>query len=205
MKIKGKLLVGITGGIGSGKSEVSKMLARRGFKIYNADQIAKNLYISNKSLANKIVKYFGKDVLNYKGKINLSKLKELIFSSKKNYEAINKIVHPVVIKQLRDDIKKSNYEIAIIEAALIFESGLDKYLDMVIMVYANKKSRVERLMIRDESTRREILDIMDLQMDEKKKLEKADFVIINNKSIDDLKIQIDFLGKILKSISKNVI
>jgi dephospho-CoA kinase len=202
MKKTGKLLVGITGGMGSGKTVVCKMLGKKGFKVYYADLIAKNLYLSDKRLANKIVKYFGKDVLNYKKKINLSKLKDLIFSNKKNYEAINRIVHPVVIKYLRDEIKKSNYEIAIIEAALIYESGLDKYLDVVVMVYSNKKKRIERLMLRDESSRKEILDVMKFQMDERKKLEKADFVITNNKSIDDLKIQVDFLGRVLKSMVK---
>lgn len=201
-KQKTKLLVGITGGIGSGKTFVCNKLAKKGFKIFYADTIAKNLYTSNKTLLKNIVKEFGEDILNYQGKINLSKFREVIFANKKNYSKINKIVHPLVIDYIIKESKKSIYDIVLIESALVFESGLDKDLDYVIMIYANKKTRVERIMMRDGAKKSEVENIMKYQIDDKQKLELSDFVLVNNKSEEQLDEQIDFLARLLKSLSK---
>lgn len=197
-----KLVVGVTGGIGSGKTEVCKMLARRGFKVFHADLAAKNLYGTNKKLVKDMVKVFGKDILNYKGKINLPKLKEKIFSSKKNYLAINRLVHPLVISSLNKEARKSKFDVVIIESAVLFESGFNKDMDYVVTVYAGKKNRINRLMVRDESSKNEIATTMKFQIDEKKKMAMSDFVIMNNKTIDDLKIQVDFLSTVLKHLVK---
>ncbi|HMS64296.1 MAG TPA: dephospho-CoA kinase [Ignavibacteria bacterium] len=202
MKRKGKLIIGITGGIGSGKTLVSKMLARRGFKVYYADKTAKDLYLTDKKLVNDLKKVFGKEILNFKGKINLPKLKDVIFANKKNYETINKIVHPVVISHLKKEIRKSKYDLVLVEAAILFESGFNKSLDYVVTVYSNKKTRIERLMVRDESSKTEINHLMKFQIDEKSKMEMSDFVIMNNKSIADLKKQVDFLSMVLKALQK---
>lgn len=202
MKRKGKLVIGITGGIGSGKTLVSKLLSRRGFKVYYADTIAKNLYLTDKKLVKDLVKYFGKDILNFKGKINLPKLKELIFANKSNYAMINKIVHPAVIDYIKKEIRKSKYDLVLVEAAVLFESGFNKSLDYVVTVYTNKKTRIERLMIRDESSKTEINNLMKFQIDEKSKMEMSDFVIMNNKTIPDLKKQVDFLSMVLKALQK---
>ena len=133
MKRKGKLVIGITGGIGSGKTLVSKMLARKGFKVYYADLIAKNLYLTDDKLVKNLTKAFGKDILNFKGKVNLSKLKEIIFANKKNYELINKIVHPAVKNYIKMEIKKSKYDLVLVEAAILFESGFNKSLDLSLI------------------------------------------------------------------------
>jgi dephospho-CoA kinase len=202
MNKKGKLLIGITGGIGSGKTVVCKLLARRGFKVYYSDLIAKKLYLTDKKLVNDIIKVFGKDLLNYKGKINLPKLKEKIFSSKKNYQRINKIVHPVVIDYLNKEARRSKFDIIIIESALLFESGFNKDFDYIVTVYSNKKNRINRLMLRDEASKNEIGHLMKFQIDEKKKMAMSDFVLMNDKTIDDLKIQVDFLSTVLKALKK---
>ena len=200
--MKKKLLVGITGGIGSGKTVVSKMLARRGFKIFYADTIAKKLYTTDKNLVAEIVKVYGKDILNYKGRIILPKLRERIFASKKSYQAINKIVHPIVIDHIKKEARKSKFDMVVIESALLFESGFNKELDYVITVYANEKNRINRLMIRDEASVSSIKQLMKFQLDEKKKMEMSDFVIMNNKSVEELKVQADFLSRVLKALAK---
>ncbi len=200
MKNKKKLLIGITGGIGSGKTEVCKMLAKRGFKVFYSDIAAKNLYLSDKKLVANIVNVFGKEILNYKGKINLPKLREKIFDSKKNYLAINKIVHPAVISYLKKEARKIKFEIVIIESALLFESGFYKELDYVITVYSNKKNRICRLMLRDEASRNDVNHLMKFQIDDKRKMAMSDFVIVNNKSLEELKIQVGFLSKLLKAL-----
>ena len=200
-KQKSKLIVGITGGIGSGKTFVCNRLAKKGFKVFYADSIAKNLYSKNKTLLQSLVKEFGKEILNYQGKINLSKFREVIFANKKNYGKINKIVHPLVIDYILKESKKSIYDIILVESALVFESGLDKDLDYVIMIYANKKTRVERIMMRDGAKKSEVESIMKYQIDDKKKLELSDFVLVNNKTEEQLDDQIDFLARLLKSLT----
>lgn len=197
-KIKGKILIGITGGIGSGKSEVCRQLHQKGFKVIFADLKAKELYKTDKALAKKVVQAFGKDILNFHGVISLSKLREKVFASKRNFQKINTIVHPVVIKHLMAEIKKSKDKIILIESALVFDTAFHKYLDYVIMVYSNKKNRTDRIMVRDGAVRKEVERIMKFQIDEKQKIEKSDFIIVNNKTIEDLKGDIEFLSKVLK-------
>lgn len=203
MKSKRKLIVGITGGIGSGKTLVSKILAKRGFKVYYADKIAKDLYLTDKTLVKNLVKVFGKDIINFKGKINLPKLKDIIFANKKNYETINKIVHPVVIKHIKNEIKNSEYDLVLVESAILFESGFNKSMDYIITVYSSKKTRIDRLMIRDEASKSEIINLMKFQFDDKSKMELSDFVIINNKSEEDLKNQVGFLSMVLKALQNS--
>jgi dephospho-CoA kinase len=197
-KIKGKILIGITGGIGSGKSEVCRQFHQKGYKVIFADLKAKELYKQDKNLAKTVVKAFGKDILNFQGVISLSKLREKVFASKKNFQKINAIVHPVVIRHLMNEIRKTKNKIILIESALVFDTAFYKYLDYVIMVYSNKKNRLERIMLRDGAKRSEVERIMKFQIDEKHKIERSDFIIVNNKTIEDLKDDIDFLGKVLK-------
>ncbi len=206
MKVKkgsrDKVIVGITGGIGAGKTYVCRMLTRKGFKIFYADIIAKKMYGTNKILLNSLVKEFGKGILNYQGKINLAKFREVLFKSKKNYEKVNKIVHPIVINYINTQAKKSIYDVVLIESAILFESGFDKDMDYVIMLYADKKTRVQRIMQRDGATKTEVENIMKYQIDEKKKIEMSDFVLVNNKSEEELTEQVDFLARLLKSLTK---
>src|SRR5690606_13408340 len=200
--IKDKVLVGITGGIGSGKTEVCRILEKEGFKVLYADPVAKDLYTKDKKLSDAIVKLMGKGILNFKGKISLSKLKKAIFANSSKYKKLNALVHPVVIKELKKEIKGLKDKIVIIEAALVFESGMDEDLDYVIMVYSNKKNRLSRIRLRDESTYDYIENVMKHQMDEKEKIEHSDFVIVNNKSLKELEDQTIFIGKVLKALKK---
>lgn len=199
-KSKDKILVGITGGIGSGKTTFCRMLAEKGFKVFYADLIARELYLKDKKLLKQLVKVCSKNILNFKGIIILPKLKEFIFSNKKNYEQINSIVHPVVINYLKKEIQEAKEKVIIIEAALIFESKFNQEMDYVITVYSNKKTRLERMKKRDAIRKSDVEKIMKFQMDEKKKIRKSDFVIVNNKSEEDLVKQAGLISNVLKAI-----
>ncbi len=197
-KFKDKLLIGITGGIGSGKSEVCRLFSKHGYKVLFADYIAKDLYKKDKALARKVIRAFGDEILNYKGVINLHKLKEVVFANKANFRKINEIVHPTVIKHLMGTIKKLKQRVIIIESALVFDTEFHNYLDYVIMVYSNKKNRVNRIMLRDGAKKKDIERIMEFQLDEKEKIERSDFIVVNNKPIEHLEKDIEFLAKLLK-------
>jgi dephospho-CoA kinase len=198
---KGKTVIGITGGIGSGKSMLCRMLKENGYKVIYADTLTKELYQKDKKLLQKLVNTFSKDILNFKGKLILPKLKEIIFSSEKNFKKVNSIVHPVVIEAIKKEVIKAKEKVVIIEAALIFESGFDKVLDYVITIFSNKKNRTERIMFRDGVRKKDVDKVMKLQMDDRIKVEKSDFVVINNKTIDHLHKQAEILGKIINIIS----
>ena len=200
-KFKSKILIGITGGIGSGKTEVCRQLHKKGYKVVFADLRAKELYKKDKKLAAKIVKAFGKDILNFQGVISLTKLRKKVFANKTNFVKINNIVHPVVIKNLMDEIKKAKQKVILIESALVFDTIFHNYLNYVVMVYSNKKNRLDRIMIRDGANRTEVERIMKFQIDEKTKIEKSDFVIINNKSLEHLERQVELFSKVLKLLS----
>ena len=200
--IKDKVIVGITGGIGSGKTEVCRILENEGFAVLYADQMAKDLYNKDKKLFDAVVKAMGKKILNFKGKISLSKLKKEIFSSEAKYKKLTRLVHPVVIANLKKEIKKLDDKIVLVETSLEFESGMDDDLYYIITVYSNKKNRMARIRLRDEATYNEIETVMHYQMDEKDKIENSDFVIVNNKSLEDLEAQTIFIGKVLKALKK---
>ncbi|KXK03460.1 MAG: dephospho-CoA kinase [Ignavibacteria bacterium] len=191
-------MIGVTGGIGSGKSEVCRILADQGFEIYNADLIAKDLYKKNKLLSKALINEFGEGILNFKGQISLAKLKQVIFKNKQNYNKLKKIVHPKVINHIKKLISKSKEKIVIIESALIFESGFEKDMNYIVMIYSNKKNRIKRIIERDGAKRKEIENIMSYQMNEQEKLDKADFVIVNNKGLDDLIDASKALAKMLR-------
>ena len=200
--LKGKLLIGITGGIGSGKSEVCRRLEKNGYAVFYADPIAKELYFQDKKLANSIVKEFGKCVLDSDGKIDLVQLKNVVFKSKNNFHKINNIVHPVVIDYIFKEAKKSSNRIVLIEAALIFESSFDKQLDYIIMVYSNKENRIRRIMQRDGAKRKDIENIMKFQIDDREKVKKADFIIFNNDTLSGLDSQVKFISNVIKTLKK---
>ncbi|MCE1164133.1 MAG: dephospho-CoA kinase [Bacteroidetes bacterium] len=123
-----------------------------------------------------------------------------MFANKKNFKKINEIVHPTVIKSLMEHIKTLKQRVIVIESALVFDTSFHKYLDYSIMVYSNKKNRLQRIMMRDGANRKEIEKIMKFQLDEKIKIEKSDFVIVNNKSLEELTKEVEFFSKVLNAL-----
>ena len=197
---KKKLLIGITGGIGSGKSLACKYFKQFGCRIFYADDIAKELYITNTKLRKALVKKFGKRITDSKGNLDFFEFRKVVFSSTANQERVNKIVHPFVISEILERAKNSESKLIIIEAALIFESGFDKFLDYTIVVFSTIKIRIQRIRKRNRLSIRDIRSIVKLQMSEKEKMEKADFVLKNNSSLAQLRKKVKFIYSILINI-----
>lgn len=173
------LKIGLTGGIGSGKSTVAKVFELLGMPVYYADAASKRLYQTNKELAASIKSHFGEDV--YEGdQLNRAKLAAIVFENEEKLQLLNSLVHPPTIKDAEEWMRKQTTPYVIKEAALLFESGSVSDLDYVIGVYAPKHLRLKRVMDRDHTTREDVLNRMRRQIDEDIKMRLSDFIIKND-------------------------
>lgn len=195
------LTVGVTGGIGSGKSSVCKFFEKLGVKILYADNIARELTESHEGIKKQIRKIFGSEVFSHDGQLNRKKLADLVFSNQKLKEQLNAIVHPYVFKVIEKEIRKveqtKSSPFVIHEAALIYESGADEDLDYVIVVDADEDTRIQRVMKRDNVTREKVLQRINSQMPVEEKRTRADFVVKNNGDIKSLERKVKFLYYLL--------
>ena len=198
MPQKSRLKVGITGGIGSGKSLACRYLEELGYKVIYADKIAKELYASNKALLKKLAGEFGKSILNSDGTLNRINARKVIFSNKKNIKRVNSIVHPFVFREMNRIVAGLKDRIIFFEAAIMFESGSYKRMNYVVLIYADKETRIKRIINRDGVKRSDVLKLMKLQLDEREKLKRADFVIKNNSTAAELKKKIKAFNRLIK-------
>ena len=184
------LKVGLTGGIGSGKSSVSSLFKEWGAYIFDADAIAKNILNNNETAQSEIIAEFGTDVLNKEGKIEKSKLARIAFQDENHQLSLNTIIHPYVFSDIDSSFdlihQKGQHEIFCVDAALIYESGADTHMDYVVVVTSHLRLRTERVMERGGLTRDEFLQRIDLQWPDEDKVHMADFVIHNNGTKEDL-------------------
>ncbi|MEM6966584.1 MAG: dephospho-CoA kinase [Bacteroidota bacterium] len=173
--------IGITGGIGSGKTTVCKIFESLGIPVYYADDRAKKLMIENAELVQKIKNLLGDDAYFQDGTLNRPYIASIVFQDKEKLEQLNGLVHPAVRKdgiQWHDAQSLVPYTLK--EAALLVESGNHQLLDTLISVWAPKEVRIQRVLNRDGALRAEIEARMDKQLPEYEKLKIADFVIIND-------------------------
>jgi len=173
------LRVGITGGIGSGKSTVAKVFEVLGVPVYYADDAAKRLMNENKQLQSNIKTVFG-DATYTDGKLNKKNLAAIVFNNPEKLQQLNKLTHPQTIKDAAAWMQKQTAAYIIKEAALIFESGSHEQLDYVIGVCSPAPLRIQRAMHRDNITRDEVMARMDKQLDESIKMKLCDFLINND-------------------------
>lgn len=173
------LRIGLTGGIGSGKSTVARIFSVLGIPVYDSDSASKRLMTADEGLKKKIIENFG-EASYTNGILNRKYLSEKAFSDPEKAELLNSIVHPATIKDAEKWMKKQQAPYIIKEAALIFESGSNKVLDKVIGVSSPISLRIERTMKRSNITSEQVKMRMDLQMNEEQKMGLCDYVLIND-------------------------
>lgn len=172
-------IVGLTGGIGSGKSTVANIFKKLGIAIYDSDQQAKNLYSKSVELRTKMISNFGEDI--YTGnQINRKKLADIVFNDSEKLALLNGIVHPLLKLDFDDWREDQTGEYVIREAAILIESGAYKTCDFVVVVTANKELRVSRVRLRDGASQNEVEQRVSNQISDNERLSYADFVIRNN-------------------------
>ncbi len=180
------LVVGLTGGMASGKSVVSKTLRELGLPIIDADLIAREMVRPNEIGYREIVDYFGKKILNPDQTINRRRLAKIIFSDSKERERLNSILHPKIVKKIKKRIlnfKEKGEKIVIVDAALLIEAGQLPLVDELIVVTVSPKIQVRRLAQRDHLTEKEARERIATQMPLSEKAKLADYIIDNSSSV----------------------
>ncbi len=172
------IVVGLTGGIGSGKTTVAHLFEELGVPVYIADVEAKRLTNTSKIIRRKLTALLG-DKSYKNGTLNKKYVAEKIFSNPELLSKVNAIIHPKVKQHFTRWVKKQQSHYVIKEAAILFESGSYKDCDLIVVVTAPKEERIRRVMQRDNSSKREVLDRIKNQWDDKEKIKLSDFVIDN--------------------------
>ena len=189
-------IIGLTGGIGSGKSTVANYIASKGIPVYIADEEAKKI-MENADVKQRIQNLFEESVLNADETLNRKKIGELVFNNPSKLKELNAIVHPEVYDHFKNWVKKhKKFPFVIKEVAILFETGGNKQCDKVILITAPEELRIQRAMKRDNLTKKDILVRINNQLPESKKKELSDF-IIENIDLSNTFLKIDEILKIL--------
>ncbi|MBO5811980.1 MAG: dephospho-CoA kinase [Bacteroidaceae bacterium] len=190
--------IGLTGGIGCGKSYVAKLLNKRGVPVYDSDTEAKQLSNTSKNIRDGLMSLTGIENLYADGMLNRRLLAEFLFASKENARNVEKIIHPAVKADFARWAENQNALFCVIESAILIESGFTDTVDCVVVVDAPLDLRISRCVERDSTTKEKVLERISAQMSQEEKCRIADFVIFND-NVSDLEKQIDDLFEFLKN------
>lgn len=190
-------IIGITGGIGSGKTTVAKLFSELGIPLFIADVEAKKLMNNDQEVIAKLISLFGNEAYQ-NNTLNRAYISEQVFNNKELLEALNNIVHPAVQKKFESWYKKQEAPYVLYEAAILIEKGRTDYFDKIILVTASKKERIERVKKRDQISEDQIKQRMNNQWSDDKKEKFADFVI-KNSILDKTKENVLFIHNFLKN------
>ncbi len=194
------LIVGLTGGIGSGKTTVSNLFESLGINIIDTDVIAHDLVNSDPSVLKEIVTLFGDDILNDDNSLNRKKLAKIVFNNKEYKQQLEDILHPKILDQVKNKIQ--NYKLRstppkyiIVVIPLLFETDFNDLIDRVLVVLTNEATRIQRIQQRDHRSMDEIRSIINSQVNDEIRIDEADDIIENNHDLAELKQQIKQLDE----------
>lgn len=187
-------IIGLTGGIATGKSQVSSILSELGAMVIDADIVAREVVQKGLPAWQQLKDTFGEEYFLSNGELNRRKLGQLVFSHPDELAKLNSITHPAIkakIEERINDLKVQGYNgIVVVDAALLLEAGWETMVDQVWVVDAPMEKRIERIMKRDNLTRDQALSRINSQMSQQERIAKADKIIYNNSNIDSLKEQV---------------
>ena len=199
------MIIGLTGGIGTGKSTVSRKLRERGYPVIDLDVISREV-IEYPEVIDELVRNFGNEILEEqneisgKKSISRNKLRQTVFKDEKKVAVLNSIMHPPIVEEMRRQVEnfKKNYKTVFVEVQLLFEAKLEKEFDLTVLVYADKKTQLERVLKRDGRKEEEVQQIINAQMDMTEKRRLSNYIIENNGDSEMLDLEIEKFIKKLK-------
>jgi len=193
-------LVGVTGGLGSGKSTVCRFLSELGCALFEADKVARELQLKDSEVIEGISGLFGAEVYSFDraGELVLDRktIASIVFSSPEKLEALNRLIHPKVFSEFRKAVQEASLrgiKILVKEAAILFESGSNRQLDVVVVVTADEEQRIERALRKGLGSREEIMQRIARQWPQERLIAEADYVLVNKGSPDELKKETEAL------------
>lgn len=195
------MVIGLTGGIASGKSTVSAKLKELGAVVIDADLLARDVVRKGEMAYNRIVQCFGADILLPNGEINRKKLGSIVFSDKEKLALLNSITHPEIINRIKKrirELKAEGIKVIVLDAAILIEMGLHKYVDSVWVVTVDRDTQIKRLIERDKFDYREAENRINSQFSNEVRKKYADVIIDNNRPIEEV-------GKRLEELWNNIV
>jgi dephospho-CoA kinase len=177
--LKQGLKLGVTGGIGSGKTTVCRVFEVLGIPVYSADEEARKIQDTDRELIDKINSLAGKDLYST-GKLDRPELARLIFNNKDLLEKVNSLIHPVVFRNFRKWVTEQDSPYSIMEAAILFESGTYRTMDKILTVITPMEERIDRLVRGKKLTREQVMERINNQIDDESRIKKSDYIIFNS-------------------------
>ena len=184
-------IIGLTGGIATGKSTVSKMLVERGFEVIDADVVARELQAKGGPVLLELTKTFGATILDADGNLDRAKLGNIVFGSESKRLLLNEVMHPAIKAEFGRTISQVSAEVVFLDVPLLFEAGFDSLTHENLVISVAKEKQLERLVARNNLTQAEAEARINAQMPLAEKVARADYVIDNNGTIEDLLKQIE--------------
>lgn len=198
-----KMIIGITGSIGTGKSTVSNYLISKGYSVVDADKISKGAYNIGSNGYKAILEVFGEEILNSNGEVDRKKIKKIVFDNSNMLQRLNMAIHPIIINEIEKEIEilLESQNVVFLDAPLLIETELHKKVDKIIVVACDKNEQINRIIKRDKITADMAISIINSQMSIDEKLKFADYIVYNNSTIENLYSQVD---EIILEIKKEI-
>jgi len=187
------MIIGLTGGIGSGKTAVSDIFEELGIGIVDADLASRVVVEKGRPSLEEIAKHFGQGILTEAGELDRAKLREIIFNSDEEKNWLESLLHPVIAKQIQDELKASSSPYTILVSPLLLETNQKDFCNKVLVVDVPVETQIERTLKRDDVSLEQVQSIIKAQISRDKRLELADEVIVNDKSLEDLQLAVSKL------------
>lgn len=195
------LIIGLTGGIGSGKSSVALLFAKKGITVIDTDQLARDVTEPGQVALNKIIEKFGPSILNSDATLNRAKLRAIIFEDAQQRTWLEELLHPLIRNEITKQVNLSHSPYCIVVIPLLIETAPNPLINRVLVVDTNENEQIKRTQIRDNKTAEEVKAILKTQASRSQRLMAADDIIENEGSLNDLTAQVDRLHAFYLSLS----
>ncbi len=202
--MKTRLVIGLTGGIASGKTAVSRCFEQLGVPVIDADVVAREVVSPGEPALDAIVKTFGSDVLDSAGRLDRTRVRDLVFGDPERRRALEQLLHPEIRRRMREKLEQLDHDYAVLVIPLLLEAGQTDLVDRVLVVDTPEALQIARAVGRDGSTENKIREIMAAQISRKERLSRADDVIENRGSMEDLLERVGKLDQFYRTIARGV-